>query len=85
MYGIVLNTMDILVCCSIVDTLINVVTNIFWWEVAVEIIAHSLVDFLVVTKVRLMDTTTLMSVPITAIAMGLLVAVIIVVPLTDII
>ena len=84
-YGIVLDTSNILMCCSVIDALIDVVTNVFWWEVVAEIIVCSLAGFLFVTMVRLMATTTLTSVSITAVAMGLLVAMNIVVPLMDII
>jgi hypothetical protein len=67
MYGIALDVTDVLVCCSIVDALVDVVMNVFWWEVVAEIIVRSLVDFLVVTTVRLIDLMTLTSVPITTV------------------
>ena len=78
MYSIILNTLNIFMCCSVVDALINVITDVISRKVAAEITICSLVNFLVVTTVRVMDTTMLMSVPITIVEMSLLVVMIIV-------
>ena len=80
MYSIILDAPDVLICCSIIDAIVDVVTNIFWWEVMVEIIVCSFVNLLVVTMVWLMGSMMLIGVPIMAIVMRLLIAVIIVVP-----
>jgi len=78
MYSIILNTLNIFMCYSVVDALINVITDVISRKVAAEITICSLVNFLVVTTVRVMDTTMLMSVSITIVAMSLLVVMIIV-------
>jgi len=50
-YGIILDTSDIVMCCLVIDALIDVVSNVFCCEIVAEIIVRSLVEFLVVTTV----------------------------------
>jgi len=85
MYGIIIDALDVLVGCSVIDALVDVVTYISRWRVMVEIVVYPLINFLVVTTIRLMGSTTLTSILITGVAMRLLVAVIIVVPLVGIV
>ena len=84
MRGVILDALDILMGCPSFDALVDVVAYVPWRKVVTKIVVHPLISLLVVTTIGLMGSTTLMSIPITAIAIRLLIVVITTIPLVGI-
>ena len=82
-HSVVFDTIDIIVCCSIIDALINVVADVSVREAMSEIVVHSLVDFLVVIVAQFISTTSVAGVPTTVVMTGLSIAVVVIVFLSE--
>ena len=80
MYIVVLDMTNILVHCSVIDALVNVVMDVSMREAASEVIVHSLADFLVAIVARFVSTTSMTSVPTTVVSMNLSVVVVVLLP-----
>ena len=77
MYGVVLDTMDILVCCSIIDVLVNVIVDVSVREAVSKIIVRSLVDFLVATVAWFVGTVLIASILTTIVSMNFSIVVVV--------
>ena len=83
MYNIIFDMADVFVCGSVVDAFVNMIMDILAREASLEIVAFSLIDFLVVVVPWPISTMFAAGVPTTAIMMGLFVAVVVVVLLLE--
>jgi hypothetical protein len=77
MYGIVLDTTDIFVCCSIIDVLVNVIVDVSVREAVSKIIVRSLVDFLVATVAWFVGTVLIASILTTIVSMNFSIVVVV--------
>ena len=83
MYNIIFDTADVFVRDSVVDAFVNMITDVLAGEASSEIVAFSLIDFLVAVVSRPISTMFATGVPTTTIMMGLSVAVVVVVLLLE--
>ena len=83
MYNIIFDTADVFACGSVIDAFVNVIMDVLAGEAMLEIIAFSLINFLVVVVSRPISTTFAVGVPTTGVRMGLSIVVVVVVLLLE--